>query len=293
MSPPELETVALDVRDRVAWVTLNRPEALNAWTVELGTELGAALAWTARSGEVRAVVITGAGRAFSAGADLKAIAGRAAADGVVADGLVADGLVADGLVAGGGSAAIDLGAPLREVFHPTILSLRTLEKPVIAAVGGGAAGIGCSLAIASDLILAAESAYFLFTFASVGLALDGGASLLLAARAGYGRASEMALLGERVPAAQALHWGVINRVVADAELPAAAAELAARLAAGAPGAIAAIKRQLNAAVLSGLEAAMEREAALQQERGSSADFREGIAAFREKRAPTFGGGSAG
>jgi 2-(1,2-epoxy-1,2-dihydrophenyl)acetyl-CoA isomerase len=278
MAPPEFETVLLEVREQVGWITLNRPEALNAWTVELAAELGTALAWAARSHKVRAVVITGAGRAFSAGADLKAVAGTAVAGVETAT--------------SHGAAAVDLGALLREAFHPAILAVRTLEKPVVAAVGGGAAGIGCSLALASDLIVATESAYFLFAFAGVGLALDGGASLLLAARAGYGRASEMALLGERVPAAQALQWGLVNRVVPDDELSSAAAEIAARLTAGPAGAMATIKRQLNVAVLSGLEAAMEREAALQQERGSSADFREGITAFLEKRAPTFGGGSA-
>jgi 2-(1,2-epoxy-1,2-dihydrophenyl)acetyl-CoA isomerase len=267
MAPPELEVVAISVRDQVGWITLNRPEALNAWTPQLGAELGAALAWAGAEPEVRVVVIGGVGRAFSAGADLKGLAGG----------------IADP------AAKVDLGAPLRETFHPAILTVRTLEKPVIAAVSGGAAGIGASLALAADLIVATESAYFLFAFAGIGLALDGGASLLLAARAGFGRAAELALLGERVPAAQALGWGLVNQVVADGQLEPAVAGLAARLAAGSAGAIAAIKRELNAAVLGGLEAALEREAALQQERGGSADFREGVTAFLEKRAPTFGG----
>lgn len=268
MAAPELEAVKLEVRERVCRITLNRPEALNAWTPELGLELIAALAWAGNEREVRVVVIEGAGRAFSTGADMKAAAA-----------LTADA-DADG---------IDLGAPLRDIFHPAILAVRTLEKPVIAAVSGAAAGIGCSLALAADLVVAAESAYFLFAFAGVGLALDGGASLLLAARVGYGRASEMALLGERVPARDALAWGLVNRVVADDSLDEAVAALAGRLAASASGALAAIKRELNAAVLGGLEAALEREAALQQERGGSADFREGVAAFLEKRPPTFGG----
>lgn len=268
MSAPELQTITLDVRERVCRITLNRPEALNAWTPKLGLELIAALTWAGNEREVRVVVIEGAGRAFSTGADMK---------------------VASAVVSGAGAGGVDLGAPLREIFHPAILAVRTLEKPVIAAVGGAAAGIGCSLALAADLVVAAESAYFLFSFAGVGLALDGGASLLLAARVGYGRASEMALLGERVPAAQALAWGLVNRVVSDSSLDDSVTALAGRLAAGASGALAAIKRELNAAVLGGLEAALEREAALQQERGTSADFREGVAAFMEKRPPTFGG----
>jgi 2-(1,2-epoxy-1,2-dihydrophenyl)acetyl-CoA isomerase len=263
MAAPELDAVTLEVRERVCWITLNRPEALNAWTPQLGADLRLALQWAGDATEVRAVVIAGAGRAFSAGADLKLLAADAG--------------------------EVDLGTPLRDIFHPAILAVRTLEKPVVAAVGGAAAGIGCSLALATDLIVAAESAYFLFAFAGIGLALDGGASLLLAARVGYGRASEMALLGGRVPATQALNWGLVNRVVPDGELLEATALLAARLAAGSPGALAAIKRELNAAVLGGLEAALEREAALQQERGGSADFIEGAAAFLEKRPPTFGG----
>ena len=151
-------TVDLRVERGVGWVTLNRPEALNAWTRTLGEQLLAALDQLADDDEVRAIVLTGAGRAFSAGADLKSIG--AAGDGT----------------------APDVLSLLREVYNPLLLRVRTLPKPVVAAVNGPAAGIGCSLALAADLIVAAESAYFLLAFANIGLGLDGGASATLQAR---------------------------------------------------------------------------------------------------------------
>jgi len=261
----ELETVELRLQERVAWITLNRPEALNALTAQTGRELRAAFEHVAASPEVRAIVLTGAGRGFSSGADLKA------------------GLweLDDG--------RIDLLTPLREIFHPLILRLRTLEKPVIAAVNGGAVGIGCSLALAADIVVAAESAYFLMAFANIGLTLDGGASALLIGRIGHARASEMALLAQRVSAQQALTWGLANQVVADGELHAVAGELAARLAAGAPGSYAASKRTLNAAAYPRLAEVLELEATMQQERAESEDFVEGVQAFLEKRPAQFTG----
>ena len=153
-------------------------------------------------------MITGAGRGFSSGADLGEQ--RSGVDG----------------------AAPDLSARLRELYNPIILSVREMPKPVIAAVNGPAAGIGCSLALACDLIVAAESAFFLLAFVNIGLVPDGGVTAVLPARAGAARAAEMAMLGERVPAAQALEWGLINRVVADDELEREAGELLARLARG-------------------------------------------------------------
>jgi 2-(1,2-epoxy-1,2-dihydrophenyl)acetyl-CoA isomerase len=258
-------TVELDVQERVAWITLNRPDALNAVTPQLGEELRAAIEQIADNRDVRCLVLTGAGRGFCSGADLKATAWRRE----------------DGTT--------DLLTPLREVFHPLIMRLRTLEKPVIAAVNGGAAGIGCSLALASDIVVAAESAYFLMAFANVGLTLDGGGSALLAARIGHTRASEVGLLAERVSAEQALAWGLVNRVVPDADLRHAADELAARFAAGPPGSYASTKRTLNAACFPNLAAVLDLEAELQQERAESADFFEGVRAFLEKRPAQFTG----
>jgi 2-(1,2-epoxy-1,2-dihydrophenyl)acetyl-CoA isomerase len=261
----ELETVDLQLRERVAWVRLNRPDSLNAFTPQMGRELLAVLDHVETDPDARAVVLSGAGRGFSSGADLKQAASWGADGGV------------------------DLLTPLREIFHPLILRLRGLEKPVIAAVHGGAAGFGCSVALAADIVIAAESAYFLMAFANVGLTLDGGSSALLVGRAGHARASEMGLLAGRVAAAQALGWGLVNRVVADDQLLDAAAEVAARLAAGPPGSYAATKRSLNQAAYPKLAEQLDLEAELQQERALSEDFIEGVRAFLEKRPAQFTG----
>ena len=260
-----MDTATLDVVGGVAWITLNRPEALNAWTLELGEDLHSALDHAAESPEVRAIVLTGAGRAFSSGADLKA-----------------------GVEVGEDDKP-DVAKRLRETYHPLILRVRTIPKPVVAAVNGPAVGIGCSLALAADLIVAAESAYFLLAFVNIGLALDGGASAFLPARVGHARAFELAYLGERLPAARALEWGLVNQVVPDAELQAEAGALAAKLAAGPPGSYAGIKRTINDQLYRRLEQQLDDEAAIQQERARSADFMEGVLAFSHKRRPTFTG----
>jgi 2-(1,2-epoxy-1,2-dihydrophenyl)acetyl-CoA isomerase len=265
MSVLELETVQLDVTDRVAWIVLNRPEALNAWTTQLGEDMLAALEHAGEDPEIRAIVFTGAGRAFSSGADLKA-GGEFNENG-----------------------APDVRTRLRSIYNPLILRVRTIPKPVIAAVNGPAVGIGCSLALAADLIVAAESAYFLLAFVNIGLGLDGGASATLPARVGHARAFEIAYLGERVPAARALEWGLVNEVVADDQLRGTVEALAARLAAGPPGSYANIKRTLNIGAYAELEELLELEAGLQQERAESADFMEGVLAFMQKRPAQFTG----
>jgi 2-(1,2-epoxy-1,2-dihydrophenyl)acetyl-CoA isomerase len=167
--------------------------------------------------------------------------------------------------------------------------VRTLPKPVVAAVNGAAVGIGCSLALASDMIIASEEAYFLMAFVNIGLALDGGASMTLPALLGHARAFEFAYTGERLPAAKALEWGLINRVVPGNELASAAGELATRFAAGPPGSYATIKRMINAAAYANLEAHLDAEAVEQQERAESADFAEGVTAFMQKRPAQFTG----
>jgi 2-(1,2-epoxy-1,2-dihydrophenyl)acetyl-CoA isomerase len=265
MSSLALQTVDLKVTNGVAALTLNRPDSLNAWNPQFGQDLQAALELCDSNSEIRAVVITGAGRAFSSGADLKQ------------GGLFKD----DGTV--------DVLTPLRRDFNPVMLKVRQLPKPVIAAVNGGAAGIGASLALSCDYVIAADSAYFLFAFVNVGLALDGGASPLITARVGLTRAAEIAMLGERVPALQALDWGLINAAVAADQLAERAGALAARLAAGATGAYATIKQTLNESAFPDLERLLDLEAVLQQQRAETADFIEGVTAFVEKRKPVFTG----
>jgi 2-(1,2-epoxy-1,2-dihydrophenyl)acetyl-CoA isomerase len=260
----DLETVSLQQRGGELRIALDRPDAMNAWDRQLGEDLKAALA-RAREDDVRAVVVTGAGRAFCSGADLKA----------------GFDTTPEGHP--------DLQSALHERYHPVITGLRELPKPVLAAVNGPAAGIGCSLALACDLVVMRESAYFLLAFVNIGLVPDGGSSLLVPARAGFARAAEMAMLGERIGATRAVEWGLANRAIADADFDAEVDALAARLASGPTGAYAGIKRQLNAWLFARMEEQLELEAAVQQEAGASGDFLEGVSAFLAKRAPEFRG----
>ncbi len=266
MSVLELETVLCASADGVGTITLNRPDALNAWIRRLGDDMLAALEHHAADPDVRVIVFTGAGRAFSSGADLRAAGELSGADG-----------------------GFDVLTPLRDSYNPLMLRVRTVDKPVIAAVNGPAAGIGCSLALAADMIVAARSAYFLLAFVNIGLGLDGGASQLLRERIGHARAFEMALLGERIGAEQALAWGMINRVVDDDELDTAVAELAARFVAGPPGSHATIKRTINARAYHDFAELLEFEAVSQQQRIESKDFLEGAMAFMQKRPAQFTG----
>jgi 2-(1,2-epoxy-1,2-dihydrophenyl)acetyl-CoA isomerase len=245
-------------------IELNRPDAMNAWDAQFGEDLRAAVE-RAGADDVRAVVITGAGRAFSSGADLKA-GFEPTPEGHP-----------------------DVLTPLRERYHPIITGLRELPKPVLAAVNGPAVGIGCSLALACDLVVVRESAYFLLAFVNIGLVPDGGSSLLVPERIGFTRAAEMALLGERVSARQAVEWGLANRAIADADFDAEVDALATRLATGPTRAYVGMKRQLNAWLFERMDAQLELEAGIQQEAAASADFREGVAAFVEKRPAGFTG----
>ena len=249
----------------VARVTLNRPHTLNAWTVPFGRELLAAVERAGAEEGVRAVVVTGAGRGFSSGADLRA--GFTAAD--------------DGLP--------DIRHELDEVYHPVIKALRALEKPVVAVVNGPAVGIGASLALACDLVLAAESAFLQLAFANIGLMPDGGATALLPAAVGKARAFELTLLAERLPAARALEWGLVNAVHPDDRLLAEAEALAERLAAGPTRSYAASKRALNRWLFDGLDEQLSLEAELQHSLARTRDFPEGVMAFAEKRVPAFEG----
>ena len=259
------ETVIWEHAGGVGRLTLNRPGTLNAWTAQLGRELRHVVQGEAADESVRAVLITGAGRAFSSGADLKA--GFEPAD--------------DGMP--------DIRKELHEIYHPAIAGIRRLPKPVVAAVNGPAVGIGCSLALACDLIMAAESAFLGLAFVNIGLMPDGGSTAFVPPAAGKARAFQMAFLGERVPAPRALEWGLVNWVHPDDQLMDEADALVGRLAAGPTGSYASSKRALNQAIYGDLDGQLELEAELQHALGRSKDFLEGVAAFAEKREPVFRG----
>lgn len=258
-------TVQTERRGAVTTIVLDRPQAMNAVNAELGDDLLAALTGAANDDATRAVLLTGNGRAFCSGADLRA-----------------------------GFEPTPQGHPdvekaLHQRFHPIILAIREMPKPVIAAVNGAAAGIGCSFALACDLVVAAESAYFLLAFVNIGLVADGGSSLLIPERVGFARAAEMAMLGERVPAPKALEWGLINRVVSDETLASEAGTLADRLSKGPTRSYAGTKRQLNAWQFERIKAQLALEASIQQDLAASRDFVEGVTAFVEKREANFEG----
>jgi 2-(1,2-epoxy-1,2-dihydrophenyl)acetyl-CoA isomerase len=259
------ETVDVTKDGPAARILLNRPDALNAWNEQFGRDLLDAVKTVAGDDSVRAVLITGAGRGFSSGADLKEQ--RGSDDGGLPD----------------------LGARLEEIYHPIITGLREMPKPVVAAVNGPAVGIGCSLALAADLIVAAESAYFLLAFVNIGLVPDGGSTAFLPARVGYARSAEMAMLGERVPAKQALDWGLINQVTPDDELESVSTGLLERLANGPTASYAGSKRLLNRRAYADLTGQLDAEAEAQRGQGQSKDFVEGVVAFVEKRPPNFTG----
>ncbi len=260
------ETVDLTRDGPAARILLNRPDALNAWNEQFGRDLLDAVSTVAADESIRAVLITGAGRGFSSGADLKEQRG------------------------GDEGGLPDLSARLKEIYHPVITALREMPKPVVAAVNGPAVGIGCSLALAADLIVAADSAYFLLAFVNIGLVPDGGSTAFLPARVGYARAAEMAMLGERVPAQQALDWGLINQVVADDELEPVSTALLERLANGPTRSYAGAKHLLNRRMYADLAGQLDAEAEAQRDQGHSKDFVEGVIAFVEKRPPNFTGG---
>jgi 2-(1,2-epoxy-1,2-dihydrophenyl)acetyl-CoA isomerase len=257
--------VDLQVDGGAARILLNRPDSLNAWNEQFGLDLRDAVGTVAADESVRAVMITGAGRAFSSGADLKEQR------------------------SGDEEGVPDLSARLRELYHPIILGIREMEKPVIAAVNGPAVGIGCSLALDCDLILAAESSYFLLAFVNIGLVPDGGSTALLPAKIGVTRTAEMGLLGEKVPAQQAFEWGIVNRVCADERLEDDAGELLAHLAGGPTRSYANFKKLLNRQVYAGMADQLDAEADAQREQGQTQDFVEGVMAFIQKRPPEFSG----
>jgi 2-(1,2-epoxy-1,2-dihydrophenyl)acetyl-CoA isomerase len=244
----------------VLTITLNRPDVLNAFTAEMHRQLVGAFK-EARAPEVRAVVVTGAGRGFCVGQDLNEF----------------------------GEAARDIAGRLRRHYHPTVLAVRELEKPVLAAVNGPAAGAGLSFACACDLRLAAESATFVPAFINIGLVPDMGGTFFVRRLLGTARAFEWMTSGRRLSAAEALEWGLVSEVVPDERLAERAAERAAELAAMPTRGIALSKRLFDHAEQATLEEQLEREAQLQAVATQTNDFREGVDAFLEKREPRFQG----
>lgn len=262
------ETLQLEMRpDMVALLTLNRPSALNALTVAMGREFLSAVGEARESG-ARAIVLTGAGRAFCAGGDLREMSEMAEST-------------------GRSDAFFD--EPL-SLIHECILLIRRTPLPFIAAVNGNAAGGGCNLALACDIVLAADSARFNQAFVKVGLTPDCGGTYILPRLVGWQRAAELMMTGEQVSATRAAEMGMISRVVADDALMAEAIALAAQLASAPTAAIGRIKELLEQSATNDYSAQLELEHKAQLQSGQTKDFREGVAAFMEKRPPRFTGG---
>jgi 2-(1,2-epoxy-1,2-dihydrophenyl)acetyl-CoA isomerase len=261
-TPHSYTTIRLEVSDAIATITLDRPDALNALTVVMKEELLAAFRAIARDRAVRAVVLTGAGRAFCAGQDLK------------------ERLEPD---------AAPLAVEVRERYNPIILAMRALGQPIVGAVNGVAAGAGASLAFACDIRLATESASFVVAFGRIGLVPDSGATWFLPRLVGSAKAAELALLGAPLSAVDAERFGLVARVLPVDALAEEARRVAARLAELAPRALALTKRALQRSWSLDLAAALEDEALRQGIAGSTADHAEGLAAFLDKRPPRFSG----
>jgi 2-(1,2-epoxy-1,2-dihydrophenyl)acetyl-CoA isomerase len=258
------EKLKLETQGAVQIITLSDPATMNAASVEMADELARAFRHADADAAVRAIVLTGEGRGFCSGANLSPGGGGAA----------------------GG--ARDAGSSLEKVYNPLVTFAREMATPLVTAVNGAAAGVGCSLALLGDLIVASESAYFLQAFRRIGLVPDGGSTYLLPRMIGRARAMEMAMLGERVPAAQALEWGLVNRCVPDAELMATAMTLAEALASG-PASLGMTRQLIWGSLDTGWSEQLHKEAVAQTTAGRTEDFGEGVAAFLGKRKAEFKG----
>ncbi len=259
----DFETILFDIDSGVLTLRLNRPESYNACNEQLTTDLRAALKEAERNQGVRAMLLTGAGKAFCSGQDLKE-APESGARRSLADSLI-------------------------RRYNPIIRKLRSIPKPVVTAINGVAAGGGCSLALAGDIRIMSENAYLLQAFINIGLVPDSGSSHFLAQTVGYPKAFEIATLGEKIPAEQALALGLVNKVVASGELMEEAHTLALRYAQGPTKAYGYLKKMLRRAEHTSLDDALEYEVFMQEAAGRTRDYREGVKAFLEKRKPEFKG----
>lgn len=258
-------TIELQISSGVAEIALNRPHKLNSFTGEMHDELRAALAAVEADETVRCLLLTGRGRGFCAGQDLHdRIAARDAGP-------------------------PDLGESLQRNYNPLVRALTTMRRPVIAAVNGVAAGAGANIALACDIVLAAQSASFVQAFCRLGLIPDSGGSWLLPQLVGRARAMGLAMLGDKLSAEQAADWGLIWQCLPDAELLPRARQLATHLATQPTAGLAKIKQAINAASGNSLDEQLDLERDLQQQAGHSADYREGVDAFVQKREPRFVG----
>lgn len=254
----------LSVSNGLATITLNRPDKLNALNSELKKELVQAIRIAgAENSEARCLLITGAGKAFCAGADLS-----------------------ESMEAGGDW---DAGASLMETYHPILLEMAALKMPIISAVNGAAAGAGMSIAIAADIVVAAESAYFLQAFVNIGLVPDAGSTYILPRLIGEARAKAMTMLGEKVSAKTALDWGMIYDVVPDNQLQEQTKQIALKLAAGPTKTLSSIRQLLAISASNSFAAQLQAEALAQRGAAKSRDCVEGVTAFIQKRPPTFSG----
>jgi 2-(1,2-epoxy-1,2-dihydrophenyl)acetyl-CoA isomerase len=260
-----MDSILVSLDAGVLAITLNRPDKLNAFNPEMHQRLKAALERARDEPEVRAVLLTGAGRGFCAGQDL-----------------------AERNVAAG-AAPIDLSVTIGSYYNPLIRRMRELPKPIVCAVNGVAAGAGANIALACDLVLAARSASFVQAFSRIGLLPDSGGTYFLPRLAGTARAMGLALLGEKLSAEDAERWGLIWKVVDDAQLMSEASSLAKMLAQGPTKAYGLIKKAMYASASNALDAQLDVERDLQREAGVSEDYREGVAAFMAKRKPVFKG----
>ena len=260
------ETILFEVNEGVALVTLNRPDKLNAFIEQMNTDIRTAVKQVAADPAIRCLMFTGAGRGFCAGADLSARALTLTDEG-----------------------ELDLGYTLRKNYHPMMLALAELEKPIVTAVNGPCAGAGMSLAIAADIVVAARSATFLQAFCNIGLVPDAGSTWFLPRQIGRARAAGMALLGEKLSAETAAEWGLIWKCVADDQLMAEAGAVARKLAGGPTKGLSLIRRALRQSWDNDLAQQLELEADLQRVAGRTRDFAEGVTAFMQKRPAKFQG----